>query len=130
MRHLNSFLTFFLLILIAILYTSCSYDQHLPEEEPVVTDTVFFADDILPIFNASCNTAGCHSTGNVVPDLAPGNAYNSLINGGYIDVDTPDNSELLQWMRGNRGLSMPLDGPDPEYNSLVLAWITQGAKNN
>ena len=130
MRHLNSFLTFFLLILITILYTSCSYDQHLPEEEPVVTDTVFFADDILPIFNASCNTAGCHSTGNVVPDLTPGNAYNSLISGGYIDVDTPDNSELLQWMRGNRDLSMPLDGPDPEYNSLVLAWITQGAKNN
>jgi hypothetical protein len=62
--------------------------------------------------------------------LSPGNAYQALISGGFINVNTPEDSELLQWMRGNRDLDMPLDGPDPEYNSLVLAWITQGAVNN
>jgi hypothetical protein len=118
-----------LLLILASIY-SCSYDQHLPEEEPVVTDSVFFADDILPIFNTSCNTSGCHNSGGVAPDLSPGKAYNSLISGGYLNIASPDNSELLQWMRGNRGLNMPLTGPDAEYNSLVLAWITQGAKNN
>lgn len=126
--HFSIFFIFTLIVVSGIM--SCSYDQHLPEEEPVVTDSVYFADDILPIFNMSCNTSGCHNSGGVAPDLSPGNAYNSLIEGGYIDTQNPDNSELLQWMRGNRKLNMPLEGPDPEYNSLVLAWITQGALNN
>ncbi len=108
----------------------CTYDQYLPEDEPVIVDTVSFSDDIMPIFNADCNTAGCHNNGGFAPDLSPGIAYNSLINGGYIDVAVPDNSELLIWMRGEENIDMPIDGPNPEYNATVLAWIKQGALNN
>jgi hypothetical protein len=118
------------LLLIAIGMNSCNYDQYLPPEEPVVVDTIGFASDILPIFNSKCNTSGCHNTGGIPPDLSPVNAYRALIDGGYIDVAVPDNSELLEWMRGNRKLSMPLSGPVPEDNATVLAWIKQGALNN
>lgn len=110
--------------------TGCNYDQYLPEDVPVIVDSVYFADDILPIFNADCNTSGCHNTGGTPPDLSPGNAYDALINGNFIDVSTPENSELYKWMRGEYNLPMPLTGPDPDYNALILAWITQGAKNN
>jgi hypothetical protein len=112
------------------LTTGCTYDEYLPEEEPVIVDTVSFADDILPIFNEGCNTPSCHNTGGVAPDLSPGVAYNALIDGGFINVSSPDESELLEWMRGNRRFDMPLDGPNQEWNATVLAWIKQGALNN
>ncbi len=109
---------------------SCTNNQYLPEEEEIIVDSVFFSSDILPIFVASCNSIGCHATGWAAPDLTPGNAYNNLINGNYINVASPDDSELLLWMRGERDDPMPTSGPDPEYNALVFAWISQGALNN
>ena len=130
MRQLICSCILFCVIILMAHFSSCSYDQYAPEEEPVVTDSVSFADDILPIFNAACNSAGCHNTGGVPPDLSPGRAYDALISGGFINVANPTDSELYQWMIGNRDLDMPLEGPDPEYNALVLAWITQGAVNN
>ena len=112
------------------LTTGCTYDQYLPEEEPVIVDMVTFSGDILPIFNEACNSAGCHNSGGFAPDLSPGIAYDALITGGYIDIAVPDNSELLEWMRGNRRIDMPIEGPNNDYNAAVLAWIKQGALNN
>ena len=124
-----------LLQLIAIfasitLFTSCYYDQVVPKE-PDISDVgpMSFSNDIIPIFNASCNGAGCHN-GAVSPYLTPAAAYSSLMNGGYIDVNNASNSELYQWMAGNRTLPMPLSGPNSTYNTKVLAWIDQGALNN
>lgn len=130
MRKKILFLILFTAGIWIMTFNSCTYDQYLPPEEPTIVDTVFFADDILPIFNASCNSSGCHNTGGVPPDLSPGNAYDALQSGGFINVAVPADSELLEWMRGNRDLDMPLTGPNPEYNALILAWINQGASNN
>lgn len=114
-------------LFLAFLAGSCYYDIVV---EPEVTEQVSFSADIIPIFNASCNSAGCHNTGGPPPDLAPANAYSALINGGYIRVSAPEESELYRWMRGERGLPMPLSGPNANYNATVLAWIRQGALNN
>ena len=130
MKNTFSVLTAILLLVLLGAIQSCTYDEYPPEEEPVIEDLLSFEEEIIPIFNQSCNNAGCHTTGAVSPDLSPGNAYRSLIDGGYIDVTVPENSELLIWMRGNGDLDMPLDGPNVEYNAKVLAWITQGALNN
>lgn len=120
-----------LMILVFIsLTTGCTYNQYLPEEEPVIEDSVSFADDVLPIFNAGCNTPNCHNSGGVSPDLSPGAAYHSLIDGGLINTSDPESSELIEWMRGNRKFSMPIEGPNQEWNATVLAWIKQGALNN
>ena len=114
------------------MYTGCYYDEYLPEEEPpiVIEDQVNFTSDIIPIFNQSCNTSGCHNQGGIAPDLSVNNAYNALQLGSYLDVTTPAESELYQWMRGNRAIDMPPAGPDQEDNAKILAWITQGALNN
>ncbi len=95
-----------------------------------VTRTVSFTQDLVPIFNASCNSSGCHNAGGKAPDLSPVNAYSSLTNGGYVNTGDPEGSELYLWMTGKRGTPMPTSGINPDYNSLVLAWIKQGALNN
>lgn len=95
-----------------------------------ITRPVSFSNDIIPIFNKSCNNSGCHSAGAKAPDLTAANAYLSLSAGNYMNTSTPQNSELYLWMTGKKGAPMPLSGPDKDYNALVLAWIKQGAQNN
>lgn len=98
------------------------------EEE--ITRDVSFANDIIPIFNSSCNSSGCHNSGGKAPELIGSKAYNSLINGGYINTGLPESSELYLWMNGEKGTPMPTSGINSDYNALVLAWIKQGALNN
>ncbi len=121
------------LVILAFLgfMNSCQYDQYLPETEPIDTTVVVsFSEEIIPIFNESCNNSSCHAPGAIAPDLTPANAYSALINGNYINTDIPEESELYQWMIGNGDLPMPLTGPNSAYNTLVLTWITQGALDN
>jgi hypothetical protein len=126
----NKFIKIIAVFLMLFLFSQCYYDSLLPElTEPVVGE-VSFQGDIISIFNESCNYSGCHNQGGITPDLSVSNAYNSLINGNYIDTAVPEDSELYQWMTDNRSLSMPLDGPNAGYNALVLKWIQQGAINN
>ena len=96
-----------------------------------VTRPVSFAKDIIPIFNKSCNMSGCHNVGGTEPDLSPGNAYNSLIN-GHVDLNEPEKSELYLWLTGKESEPMPIGAANnpSNINQLVLAWIKQGAKNN
>lgn len=105
--------------------TSCYYDEVLPKE----VGEVSFQGDVIPIFNQSCNMAGCHN-GSIAPDLRPANAYNSLSSGGYINTATPASSELYLWMRGEGGRSAMPNPTNANYNAIVLAWIQQGAKND
>jgi hypothetical protein len=95
-----------------------------------ITRTVTFSGDIIPIFNSSCNMSGCHNSGGKAPDLTPSKAYNALTNGGYLNTENPEKSELYLWMTGKKGTPMPTSGINKDYNALVLAWIKQGAINN
>ena len=95
-----------------------------------ITKPVSFTNDIIPIFNNSCNTAGCHNAGGKAPDLSAPNAFTSLSNGGYFNTADAQSSELYLWMAGKKGTPMPVSGINKDYNALILAWIKQGAQNN
>jgi len=95
-----------------------------------ITKPVSFTNDIIPIFNNSCNTAGCHNAGGKSPDLSAPNALTSLSNGGYFNTADAQSSELYLWMAGKKGTPMPVSGINKDYNALILAWIKQGAQNN
>ena len=125
-----NYVHFFTAILLIFILGQCTYNVEYNEPDVIITEDVSFQDDIIPIFNESCNFSGCHNEGGKAPDLSPANAYDALLSGNYIDTIAPDNSELYQWMIGNRSLDMPLTGPDATYNALVLKWITEGAQNN
>lgn len=132
MKNLKYKIFLFLSAMVLWMYTGCYYDEYLPEEDDpiVIDDPVNFVADIIPIFNQSCNNSGCHNQGGIPPDLSPNNAYNALQIGSYLNVATPADSELYQWMIGNRAIDMPPAGPIAEDNAKVLAWITQGALDN
>jgi hypothetical protein len=110
--------------------SGCYKNKTVLFEAPEITRTVSYAQDIVPIFNTSCNMSGCHANGGIAPNLTESNAYNALTIGNYIDKTTPENSILYQKMSGKRGTPMPVTGSNKEYNALVLAWIKQGANNN
>jgi hypothetical protein len=122
-----------LIAFMLVFLAGCYYDEVLPEPPPPVDNSgqeISFAQDIIPIFNQSCNDSGCHNNGGRAPDLSPENAFDALTNGGYIDTVAPENSELYLWMIGDKGAPMPISGSDASYNSTVLTWISQGALNN
>ena len=130
MKKMKSFvfkISFFLVLVL----NSCYYDTYvLPEINLDPSKIITFTDDIQPIFDQNCSTVGCHQAGNINPNLEAGSAYQSLISGNFIDTDNPENSELYQWMSGNRSITMPISGINEEFNIYVLTWIEQGAKNN
>jgi hypothetical protein len=124
----QNFLPALVLLLFGLSFAQCYYLEVVDDPEPV--ENVSFSTDIIPIFNGGCNIVGCHNTGGTAPDLSEANAYNSLKNGGYLDLAVPPDSELYQWMAGNRSIPMPLSGPDANNNAKVLKWIEDGAPNN
>lgn len=100
----------------------------------VITRTVSFSKDLVPLFTTKCALTGCHVSGSHAPTLSADKAYSSLINTqSLIKVSDPSGSILYQRLTGKIIPGMPLTAPasDPSsINELVLAWIKQGAKNN
>jgi hypothetical protein len=97
-------------------------------------DTVSFKNDVVPIFELSCDQANCHSgtdtssRGRV--NLEPAYAYTDLFKQHLIDTLNPTQSQLYQRLVST-GSSMPpgiyLDNCTIQS---ILKWIEQGAKNN
>lgn len=104
----------------------------IPSNTVEITEPVSFSSEIIPLFDSKCNMSGCHNSGGVKPDLTAEKAFKALENGGYIDLNTPENSSLYLWLTGKKGSPMPPGGPEnpSNINQYVLAWIKQGAQNN
>ena len=99
----------------------------------VVTKLVSFSKDLVPLFTQNCAVAGCHGAGGKAPVLAADKAFNSLMaNTDYINVKSPEDSELYLFLTGKKSPAMPMGkATNPSnINGLVLAWIKQGAKKN
>lgn len=97
-----------------------------------ITRPVSLTDDLIPLFAKNCSISGCHNSGGIKPDLTADKVYNTLINGNYADLGTPEKSEIYLWLTGKRAATMPVGATNnpSNINQLVLAWIKQGAKNN
>lgn len=104
---------------------ACTYytNDFDPSEAP---DGVSFETDIIPIFEASCNTAGCHN-GTIPPDLRANSAYVQLLGLKYVVPGTPaEDNKLYQVIDGG---SMNVYATDLE-RSYIKKWIDEGAENN
>jgi hypothetical protein len=118
------------IISIIILFIFCSGCEYDKVKEIAPPANVSFSKDIMPIFNNSCNSASCHATGGISPDLTKDNAYNELLLQSFVDTVAPKNSILYQDMIG-KGNTMPPSGILSGYETgLVLKWIESGAKDN
>ena len=120
-------------LLALFLAPGCSKDTTLKiDNSAAVTSTVSLSKDILPVFTKSCALSSCHASGNHQPDLTAANAYNSLIKGNFLNTATPASSTLYLWLTSKEAEPMPFGAANnpSNINALVLAWVTQGAKNN
>ena len=130
MLHKKTTSALFLLAAVILLFTGCYKDKTVLLDEAAVTKTVSFSKDIIPIFNKSCNTSGCHSSGGQAPNLAETSALNALTVGNYFSKSAPESSIIYLKMTGKKGTPMPVSGVNKDYAALILAWIKQGANNN
>lgn len=117
--------TLLFIALAGFVLCSCEYEWIQPDKKPVPTE-VSFTNDIMPIFDSGCNTGVCHGAGATPPDLTPANAFSSLMDGGFVDTDTPEASILYTTMKSGTMKTYTTPGDE----DIVLGWITQGAKNN
>lgn len=119
-----------ILINCSVLLLGCYKNKTVNIDAPAITRTVTFSQDIIPIFNKSCNLSGCHNSGGQAPNLTSSAAYNALSIGNYINKTSPESSFIYLKMTGKKGTVMPVGGMNKDYNALILAWIKQGANNN
>lgn len=118
-----------------IIFYSCTYDKVSVIKPSCNTPaTVSFNNDILPIFQNSCSTSGCHTgtslAGNL--NLEAGHAFISLMKpgSGYLDTINPNYSLLYSQMKSASKPMPPSGNLDDCKTSLILKWIQQKAKNN
>jgi len=119
---------FIALLAFSLFFSSCTYEKiELVTELP---QNVSFQNDLIPLFNQSCNAIGCHNIGGIAPDLSEANAFQNLTSiANMIDLSSPDNSTIYLRMIDTQS-PMPLSGVLPYESQQVLSWITDGAKNN
>jgi hypothetical protein len=110
------------------IFASCEYEYVAPEQLPPLdpTDTISFAEEIVPIFNEqSCNVSSCHG-GTRQPDLRENNAYSS-ISSGYVTPFEPSDSPIYNEPAPS---GTHLAKYTSEQWALVKQWIEQGALDN
>jgi len=134
MRNIKKAIAYTLIAMSILIIAGCYKVATLyPDTDGVLLNKeVSFVNDIIPVFDQKCGISGCHGSGGTKPDLTAAKAYNSLTNGGYIDLDDPKSSKLYLRLTGEIPPAMPLGGTNnpSNINALVFTWITQQAKNN
>jgi len=126
MKNFSNYIVGLVIISLVALMPGCVSDQISPEEI-IVPENVSFSGDIIPIFDASCNFQGCHSTNGIPPDLTPEAAWVNLVYLNYVDTVTTENSIL--WKKIDTGGSMEPYVTDQD-KALILSWIEQDAPEN
>jgi hypothetical protein len=133
----------------------CGGGSSSQDQNPIVPANVSFGQNIQPIFNATCATAGCHS-GPTVPasgnlDLSAGVSYANLVNhesspgcesvvANVLRVKPGDTMGSMLWRKVAADptrcfAAMPFGTPGlihtaPNDFSTIEKWIQQGALNN
>jgi len=114
------------LLLISIGFSSCQWVTIEPVEVQIPDTGVSFATNIEPIFTNTGCTA-CHASGGAAATLpfTVGDAYNTLTTKGLINTSSPSASTIITFPKSGHG-----GGLLPADESLIIAWIEDGAQNN
>jgi len=129
------------ILLVLIIFMSCSEDTPLQPSAPSSKQSTFGAIQS-NVFDAGCNTSGCHSGSNPAAglNLSAGSSYNQLVEVNSVlvpslkrvDRNSSSESVLVQILRGSVMPQMPLGGT-PLSNATIdsiAKWIDTGALNN
>ena len=115
-------------ILLSTLALAAITIQIRSQETPKIVD---YRTDVQPILAQNCQR--CHQGGAAPSDLRLDSAQGLLqgsVSGKVVVAGDPAGSLLLQRIKGEGGLRMPLDGKplDEKQVAVIQTWIQQGAK--
>lgn len=126
-RIMYAFLFLVSFIFCGVVFTGCYKDIISPETDPDgPPQAVSFKEELAPLFDKNCALSGCHVAGAHQPDLSLGNAYKSIVNGGYVNTLVPKSSILYIKITGEMSEYIP----SPKDKAKVYDWIRNGAPNN
>lgn len=99
-----------------------------PATNTCSADTVYFQQQVLPIFISNCAMSGCHDAASHKEGINL-TSYSSIMAGG-IRAGNPGSSKLYQVIIDGSMPQRPYNKLSQDQINLLNKWITQGAKNN
>jgi hypothetical protein len=139
MRKFVLFVTLLILCLAALRFAACKHEPVLPVVTPPPTpppsknctpDTVYFQNEVLPLFQSYCGKSGCHDGTGEGGNL---NDYYSIFQVGVVPGNPGASRVYYAITVGGEEGKMP-PGNQPQLNDaqiqLISKWIMQGALNN
>lgn len=140
--------------LLALCLYSCVHDPVLPEnggnsggnggggsgggggiEDPCDPDSVYFANDILPLLNSNCAIPGCHNAASAQDGVIL-DSYANVLATTDVDPSDPVDSDIYEVITdSDLDDRMPpafagFDALEAQEIQLILDWISQGALDN
>ncbi|MCF8304776.1 MAG: hypothetical protein K9I94_15980 [Bacteroidales bacterium] len=122
-------------IILLIGFSHCTHDPVKPTgnngQDPCDPDTVYFKNDIDPIFTSTCATSGCHDA-ETAQNGVNLTSYSNIIETGDVEAFSPEDSKIYEMITEEEASErMPPGGQLPqEQIDAIYTWIAQGAKNN
>jgi uncharacterized membrane protein len=96
-------------------------------------DTVYFQQQVLPIFISNCSMSGCHDNASHKEGIVL-TSYSSIMTTGKIRAFQPYSGEIYEKITtSNTGDRMPPPPQNPltaDQKAAIYKWIMQGAKDN
>ncbi len=129
MKQLTIYLGIIFIMLMGISFTGCYKDIILPDatvDPDGPPQAVSFSNELAPIFNSKCGISGCHVSGAHKPYLTTAVSYQSIVNGGYVNILIPKESVFYKKINGE----MKEYIPSAVDRQKVYDWIRNGAPNN
>jgi len=112
--------------------TGGSGGDNPPPTSTCSTDSVYFQQQVLPIFISNCAMSGCHDNASRQDGITL-TSYQGIISGG-IRANNPGNSKVYRVITttdpDDRMPRPPKNPLSQEQIDLIKKWIMQGAKNN
>lgn len=94
-------------------------------------DTVYFNQELLPLFRGQCGSSGCHDAA-AASDGVRMDTYANIVNTADVDPFDPNGSKLYQVLTDSdpdkRMPPPPASAWDPDLIERVRLWILQGAR--
>lgn len=118
-----------LIVSIGIGFSGCYKDiikPDLPKDPNAPPKQVSFNSELKPLFATSCANVGCHVSGAHKPYLTADVSYQQIVNGGFVNLTFPNQSQLYKMINGD----MQQYIPSADNRQKVYDWIRNGAPNN
>ncbi len=109
------------IFILAICFTACKHDT------PDISgfDTICFETEILPVFQNSCATSGCHNSGSR-EEAFPLDSYSAIVK--HVTPFDGNSSKVYRVITGKPILMPPNHALSKDLRTKIWLWIEQGAQ--